>query len=374
MRSKWKAAIGSTIVLAMSGAALGQAASVEKAGKQLPIKFSIAGRITDERVNVRQGPGSDYKRATLVDKDTRVVITAREGDWLQVSLPDGTAGWVGARFTESQKALPKAAVPKVIRIASVAPAAVNTVPPIKPAPVALKPAAPAVHPASGTPTVSKTAAPTPGRKAADVEKDVMGALVGTKPDLLSSARQSPATTLADSFRMVVVLLPVLALIVLAVRGLKGLQQRTGRIPDFRKGLRSGILGGFNLSNARRSGGSSIRVIESVPIGSAGLHLVEVRGRVLLLGATGSSISTLAELSETQPAYAEGGDSDFRSLLNNMSDDLHEDYSDIQGGLGRVVGSLEDQIREARESIAQSAVRSSTSRWKESDDEETSYNH
>jgi flagellar biogenesis protein FliO len=326
----------------------------------------VGGRIKEERVNVRQGPGPQYDRTTLIDKEAHVAITAREGNWVQVTLPNGARGWVGLQFVEPAQPLTAAkpaAVPAAPAGPNNSPAAVSTKPeapataakPTAASAVAVHPVAPAIKPPQ--PAIAKPVAPptAPAKKAADVEKDVVGALAGTKADVLGGAKDTPAANAGDTFRMLLVLLPVLGGIVLAVRGLKSIQQRTGTLPDFRKGLRGAILGGFNLNNARKTGGSSIRVVESIPLGSASIHLIEARGRVLLLGATGGSMSTLADLTDTSAGAAE--DSDFRSILNNMSDDLAADYDyGVQGGLGVVVGNLDDQIREAREAIARTAVR------------------
>lgn len=344
MSRTWKVIVSSTVVLAACDAAFAQTVPAASA-KFVPDTMHIGGRIKEERVNVRQGPGPGYDRTTLIDKEAHVAITAREGNWVQVTLPNGARGWVGLQFVDAENPL------TVAKLAA-APIAVKPAAPVASA-VAVHPVAPAIKPAQPVAVKRLTPPPPTAKKAADVEKDVVGALSGTKADVLGGAKDTPAASAGDTFRMLLVLLPVLGGIVLAVRGLKALQQRAGALPDFRKGLRGAILGGFNLNNARKTGGSSIRVVESIPLGSASIHLIEARGRVLLLGATGGSMSTLADLTDTNGAAAE--DSDFRSILNNMSDDLAEDY-DLQGGLGVVVGNLDDQIREAREAIARTAVR------------------
>jgi SH3-like domain-containing protein len=345
MTRTWKVIVSSTVILAACDAAFAQATPA--AAKTVPDTMHVGGRVKEERVNVRQGPGPQYDRTMLVDKEAQVSITARAGNWLQVTLPNGGRGWIGLQFVEP-------AQPLVAVKPAAAPA--TTVTPVT---TAIRPAAP---PVKTTTVVQPAAAPkvappaAPAKKAADVEKDVLGALSGTKADVLGGAKDTPAASAGDTFRMLIVLLPVLGGIYLAVRGLKSIQQRTGTLPDFRKGIRGAILGGFNLNNARKTGGSSIRVVESIPLGSASIHLIEARGRVLLLGATGGSMSTLADLTGTG-STADAEDSDFRSILNNMSDDLVEDYDyGVQGGLGVVVGNLDDQIREAREAIARTAVR------------------
>jgi uncharacterized protein YraI len=357
MIRRWRVIISSTVILAVCDAAFGQDEPSVKPPKSAPESMHVGARITDERVNVRQGPGSEYDRTRLVDRETKVTVTAREGSWVQVTLPNGASGWVGLKFVDPESAIvtPKASALNAVD-ASSDPAISKR--PIAPATqaqsatapaLAQKPVKPPVKPVSATPAAVKSSAA--------VEKDILGALSGTKPDVLVGAKDSPPASLGDSFRMLLILLPVLGGIVLAVRGLKSLQRRTGSLPDFRKGVRGAILGGFNLNNARSRGGSSLRVLESIPIGSASLHLVEARGRVLLLGASGASLSTLADLTESQSdGSLAAEDSDFRTVLNTMTDDLDDDYSDLRGGLGITVGSLEDQIRETREAISRSAVR------------------
>ena len=178
--------------------------------------------------------------------------------------------------------------------------------------------------------------------------DPAAILAGAKPDILQQAQESPATTLRDAFRMLLYLLPILVLVVLAIRGLKALQQRAGRLPGFRQGL----IGGFNLTNGRKTGGSSIRLLESVPIGSIVLHLVEVRGRTLLLGASTTSVSKLMEFGDA----AEARDAEFQTMLAAISHDMESDPDAAEGGLGNMVGSLDDSLRETREAIARSAAR------------------
>ena len=371
-------AIGALATLTVPALCQNSNNSVEKAPVTAPVTLHVSANVTDERVNVRTGPGGDFKRIALVDKGTSVTITARDGDWVQATLADGKSGWIGFKYVESAQAIPAE------KLLPVTPKATTTKEIVQPQKVqqpaaanqnltkTLQSSAAAAKPAPSHPAPQEAT----GKKAGEVEKDVIGVLSNTRPDILGGAKDTPAASAGDSFRVILVLLPVLGLIVLAIRGLKSVQTKTGTLPDLRKGLRSSIIGGFNLANARKSGGSTIRVVESIPVGSAGLHLVEVRGRTLLLGATANSLNMLLELTENQSGQVDG-DSDFKTLLNNMTGDLHEDYADAggYGSLGTMVGSLEDQIREARESIAQSAVRARSAQsqtWKESNDEDASY--
>lgn len=363
MSRNWRIVVCSSVFFAVGDVAFGQGPHGGKPPKTALESMHVGARITEAGVNVRQGPGSEYNRTRLIDRHTRVTVTALEGRWIQVTLPSGATGWVCLKFVDPEAAIvaPKApaqranaspAAPAVFagRATPVAAQAQST--------PTLAPGAQKVANDPAKPATTAVAAPAAAPKSAvAMQKDLLGALSGAKPDVLVGAKESAPASIGDTFRMLLVLLPVLGGIVLAVRGLKSVQQRTGSLPDFHKGLRGAILGGFNANNARSRGGSSLRVLESIPIGAASLHLVEARGRLLLLGASGGSLSTLSDLTETRT----GGvptveDSDFRSVLNSMSDDLEEDYSDLRGGLGVVVESLEDQIREARDSISRSAVR------------------
>jgi Flagellar biosynthesis protein, FliO. len=132
--------------------------------------------------------------------------------------------------------------------------------------------------------------------------------------------------------------------VLSVRGLKRFQEKTGALPT----LRGSLLGGHNLSNARTTGGSNIRVVESVPVGNMELSLVEVRGRMLLLSSSGGTVSLLTELKD-----GEEGESEFQSLLGSFGDD---DADELDGTIGATVGSLDDYLRDTREAIVRSAQR------------------
>ncbi len=56
------------------------------------------------RLNVRQGPGTSYGVITTVVRDTAVTLTQRNTDasWVRAILPDGTQGWMSARYLRSQ--------------------------------------------------------------------------------------------------------------------------------------------------------------------------------------------------------------------------------------------------------------------------------
>lgn len=306
----------------------------------------IAGKINSERINLRQGPGADYKRVTLLDKETEVVVTAREGDWVQIELSDGKSGWIGQKYIATDKPLP---APKPAAALNNKQQAAST--------TQVTPNAQRRTPNAQPPTTN-TKSPAPRAET--------GIFAGTKDDILQQTRESPAATLGDSFRLLLYLLPILGLIVLSIRGLKAFQERHGSLPSMAS-LKKGMLGGFNLANARKTGGSNIRIIESVPVGTVGLHLIEVKGKTLLLGATGTTVTKLMEFSETKSE----ANTDFSTLLASASselDDETDDYTENSGGIGTVVGSLDESLREAREAIIRNANRAR--QWNEGNVNET----
>lgn len=76
---------------------------VEKIEPLLPI-LSPAGRthtVQAEMLNARQGPGTDFEKVAALPKDTVLIELSRQGNWLQVRLPNGSAGWVSARYVQA---------------------------------------------------------------------------------------------------------------------------------------------------------------------------------------------------------------------------------------------------------------------------------
>ncbi|MEM7118875.1 MAG: SH3 domain-containing protein [Chloroflexota bacterium] len=59
---------------------------------------------TQETVNVRQGPGTNYPIVTVVDENSTLPVVAQHeasnGQWYIVALADGQQGWVSSRVTE----------------------------------------------------------------------------------------------------------------------------------------------------------------------------------------------------------------------------------------------------------------------------------
>ncbi len=58
--------------------------------------------VTAEALNLRAGPGVSYDKIGLLDQGRELTVTARTeaGDWLAVTLLDGTEGWVSADYVD----------------------------------------------------------------------------------------------------------------------------------------------------------------------------------------------------------------------------------------------------------------------------------
>lgn len=174
---------------------------------------------------------------------------------------------------------------------------------------------------------------------------------------------SPLGKTGDAWKMLAYLVPVLLLTRAGLSVLKrhpgaavrlpnllqrhaqNAQQGASRLPG--NGLFQALLGGFHLNNARHQGGANIHVIESLPIGGVNLHLVAVRDRLILIGAAGSGVHTLAEFPEAQKTEMDM----FRKALQAAETDI--DSLKLPGPrlpVVAVVSSLEDQLREARQTL------------------------
>ncbi len=208
------------------------------------------------------------------------------------------------------------------------------------------------------PTETKPVAVKPTSALAQTKPDIVAPPVGTTNKF--NTLDSPTAAIGDSGRMIFFLVPMLLVTYGALKLLQRFQQKTGRLPAALQnaartqqqsksaksgGIVSAILGGFTLNNARERGGSSIRVVESVPIGGVNIHLVEVRGRLLLLGGSGGSVNLLTEFQETE---IDG--TDFRTLLNAAAAEMDglSEYDAIPASA--VVGGVEDDLRSTGEAM------------------------
>ncbi len=179
-------------------------------------------------------------------------------------------------------------------------------------------------------------------------------------------------SVGDSWKLIAYLIPMLLVIMGALNLLKRFQMKTGRLPAglqsqtwgtgsrgsgpkkrAQGGIWNALVGGFHLNNARQAGGSSIRLLESVPIGSANVHLLEVRGRILLLGASAAGLNLLTE-------FEAGGDAastDFRDMLHTAAADMDAlDYAQDDLPAAATVSTLEDLMREAGQNVRGNARR------------------
>ncbi len=234
-----------------------------------------------------------------------------------------------------------------------------------------KPAA-ALKSASPTPLFLETKADLPGTPPVD---SALG-IVGAKP------RESSFSAINDGGRMVIYLFPLLLCVVGAIRLLARYQSRSGRLPAPLAALavRAGetarplpkpakplrpaggffaaLAGGLKTENVTASGGGAIRLVESVPLGGANLHLIEVRGRSILVGATANGLNVLTEFGDAQQEE----DTRFRYLLEEAATNLDGlDMSAVGDSPVLRVGSLEEELRDASASVERSAQRLQTLR-------------
>jgi flagellar biogenesis protein FliO len=196
-------------------------------------------------------------------------------------------------------------------------------------------------------------------------------LIGSqaKPDILTGPDigkdhtiDSPLQVVGEGWKMVAYLVPTLAFILICLNLMRRYQQKTGRLPtslrsagrDFgrpSKGIGSAFAGLLNFaknSMSKPEPAQSIRLLESLTVGPGSLHLVQVRGRILLLSAGAAGMTVLTEFQEDPGAASD----EFRSLLQSASADL--DGLDMPGDempVSAVVGSLEEGMRETAEAMA-----------------------
>ncbi|MCS6777166.1 MAG: flagellar biosynthetic protein FliO [Chloroherpetonaceae bacterium] len=200
-------------------------------------------------------------------------------------------------------------------------------------------------------------------------------LAQTRPDMPAPpekpavrTQDNPFAPIADGGRMLVYLIPLLLLIVGGLHLLRLLAfRKQGNAPQSGRGsLLERLLGGLYLHRAQQHAGASIRLIESVPLGNGHLHLLEVRDRLLLLGATGGSMSLLAEWEH--PAVAR--DDGFHHLLQAATADLSGlDLAPSELPARALIGTLEDEMRETGTALERRARRLRTVLELQSGDEQ-----
>ncbi len=184
-----------------------------------------------------------------------------------------------------------------------------------------------------------------------------------KPDLLAGPGPSsshtidnPMQAVGDGWKMVAYLLPTLIFVLVCLNVLRRFQQKNGRLPTVVQkavraaaGPRSSIVGSLatllrGSHDGSRTGTTSggIRLIESLTIGTAMLHLVKVRGRTLLLSGAAAGVTVLAEFADQENAESD----EFRQMLHAASANLDElELGDSEMPVSAIVGSLEEVMRE-----------------------------
>lgn len=224
-------------------------------------------------------------------------------------------------------------------------------------------------PSSPLPPVSTSTGKTPGRNP----------LRDTRPDLIVPSNaplaaksgtntfhtvDNPFAAVGDGGKMILYLVPTLLLIVAMLHGARKWMERMGPLAAREKAAprppsRGGLLA--LLGANRQLPVSNIRLIESVPLAGTQLHLIEVRGKLLLIGATGTSVNLLTEIEERQAL--EGND--FRSLLHAASTDLDGvDLMEPDLPVVTVAQSLEAQMRATGQAVTRRARRLRTVREEE----------
>ena len=247
-------------------------------------------------------------------------------------------------------------------------------------------AAPPASVSAPAPSLSaKAAAPAPVQPSAPpasaapekpAEKPADNALSETRPDPAAEAKKtvdkpldSPMGAIGDGGRMFLCLIPTVLVLVAALHLLRRFQEKNGRLPAFARigagqkgaakpapplpkpGILQSLLGGINRSQTTERG--SIRVIESVPVGGSNLHLIEVRGKTLLLGASASGVNLLTEIEEADSLV----NNEFRLLLEQAAGDMDSlGLTDDALPASLLVGTLDDPLRDANRAITRGTRR------------------
>ena len=302
---------------------------------------------------------------------------------------EGKAAWRKrwlARHPKAQ-ARPAPAAPAASKIAApknapaiapkTPPSAAVTSPATPPAPAASAPD----KPVTPTPNTNAAAAKVPAAPGANTPAPAAGTpapanpLGEARPDVPTTPPSktadkpldSPLSAVGDGGKMLLYLAPVVLLIVGALRLLRNLQQKNGRLPGPLQsagrditptrpksgGLLHGLISNLNLQKARENRGNSIRIIESVPLGGANLHIIEVHGKKMLLGATQGGMNMLTEFDEKDSLENNA----FRTLLEEAAtnlDGLELSGEELPAPL--LVETLDAQMRDASSAVVRSARR------------------
>jgi len=178
--------------------------------------------------------------------------------------------------------------------------------------------------------------------------------------------------------MIAYLLPTLVFILVCLNLVRRYQQKNGRLPGAVQaavrgasvsaptaggGLLGMMIGRMQPGVGQTTGGNGIRLLESVSIGASTLHLVQVRGRVLLLAGSGAGVTLLTELQEQEGVQGD----DFRALLQAAASDMDGlDLAEPNMPVSAVVGSLEGAMRDTGDAVARRIRRLRTVREAEAE--------
>jgi uncharacterized protein YgiM (DUF1202 family) len=58
--------------------------------------------VAANRVNLREGPGTDTPALALLNDGDEVAVLATDGGWLRVKTESGLEGWIAARFVAGE--------------------------------------------------------------------------------------------------------------------------------------------------------------------------------------------------------------------------------------------------------------------------------
>jgi len=58
------------------------------------LRDTLSQMVTTERVNIRLGPGTQYRVLTELEKNTPITVIGEQDDWYRIKLPDDRIGWI----------------------------------------------------------------------------------------------------------------------------------------------------------------------------------------------------------------------------------------------------------------------------------------
>ena len=355
--------------------------------KRLKARMSLAAEskkhtaniIKAKRLKARMFLASDAKKAAKKHEHSQKLVTAHKTKASKTVLAHFTTKKHDARSKQRIAHLTKDPELKPVHAVSIksSKSALKTVTPKKKSQPGL-PGRPRQEKALISAS-SKTdaAAPPLVKNSANTITPIPPSLYGqTKPDgfgasaesMKDHTQNSPIGAVNDSGRMIFYLIPTLAVLMLTLHLLRKFMEKSGRISrtDLQNGSARNSLRQWNYPREKKAGllrmlltrmqttpdtkrAGNIHVIESIPLGNTHIHLVEVRGRTLLLGANAAGVNLLTELEADEIDDIQDS---FHSQLQAASADLDVlDLAHTETPLQSMVATLEDVMRETREAVS-----------------------